>query len=74
MDKKALVLEFMKAIAPVMVQEGMKLQQRILDAGSNPENCTVGGMTITEAEAENAKIWATAFAEAWLKDGTKTLQ
>lgn len=68
MDKKALVLEFMKAIAPVMVQEGMKLQQRLIDAGSNPENCTIAGMTITEAEAESAKIWATAFAEAWLKD------
>ena len=68
MDKKALVMKFMKAIATVMVQKDIKLQQRLIDAGSNPENCTIAGMTITEAEAENAKIWATAFAEAWLKD------
>ena len=68
MEKKALVLEFMKVIAPVMVEEGIKLQHRLIDAGSNPENCTIGGMTITEAEAENAKLWATAFAEAWLKE------
>ena len=33
------VFEIMKAIAPVFVQKGIELQERIVAAGANPETC-----------------------------------
>lgn len=36
MNKEEKVFEMMKAIAPVLVQEGLKLQERIVAAGGNP--------------------------------------
>ena len=58
------VFEMMKAIAPVIVSKGIELQERIVAAGANPENCKVGGMTILEAQAQSAKEWAEAFVNA----------
>ena len=58
------VFEIMKAIAPVFVQKGIELQERIVSAGGNPENCTVGGMSILDAQAQSAKEWAEAFVNA----------
>lgn len=58
------VFEMMKAIAPMFVSEGIKLQERIVAAGANPENCTVGGMSILYAQAQSAKEWAEAFVNA----------
>lgn len=54
----------MKAIAPVIVSKGIELQERIAAAGGNPENCTVGGMSILDAQAKSAKEWAEAFVNA----------
>lgn len=54
----------MKAIAPVIVSKGIELQERIVAAGENPENCEVGGMTILEAQAQSAKEWAEALVKA----------
>lgn len=64
MNKEEKVFEMMKAIAPVFVQEGLKLQERIVAAGGNPENCTVGGISILDAQAHSAKEWAEAFVNA----------
>ena len=61
MNKEEKVFEIMKAIAPVFVQEGLKLQERIVASGGNPENCTVGGLSILDAQAQSAKEWAEAF-------------
>lgn len=58
------VFEMMKAIAPVLVQEGLNLQERIIASGSNPADCTVGGKSIVESYAESAKEWAEAFVKA----------
>ena len=68
MESSEITLEFMKVIAPVIVQEGLKLQNRLVEAGSNPANCTVGGKDIPHAYAESAKEWAVAFAEVWMND------
>jgi hypothetical protein len=54
----------MKAIAPVIVSKGIELQERLVAAGANPENCKVGGMTILEAQAQSAKEWAEALVKA----------
>ena len=64
MNKEEKVFEMMKAIAPVFVQKGIELQERIVAAGGNPENCTVGGMSILDAQAQSAKEWAEAFVNA----------
>lgn len=66
--KEQIALEFMKVIAPVMVQEGLKLQNRLVEAGRNPENCTTNGKDIPHAYAETAKVWAIAFTDAWMND------
>ena len=63
MEKNEMVFEFMKSIAPAIVQEGLKLQNQICATGANPEKCTVGGMDIPHAFAESARIWAEALAE-----------
>ncbi len=68
MEKSEITLEFMKVIAPVIVQEGLKLQNRLVEAGSNPANCKVDGKDIPHAFAESAKEWAVAFAEVWMND------
>lgn len=54
------VFEMMKAIAPVIVEEGKTLMERIVNVGGNPEECRVGGMTILEAKAKDATEWAEA--------------
>lgn len=64
--KEQIALEFMKVIAPVMVQEGLKLQNHLVELGSNPANCSVGGKDIPHAYAEIAKEWAMAFTDAWM--------
>lgn len=61
-----ITLSFMKVIAPVMVQEGLKLQNHLVELGSNPANCSVGGKDIPHAYAESAKEWAIAFTDAWM--------
>ena len=61
MNKEDKIFEMMKAIAPVIVSKGIELQERIAAAGGNPENCTVGGMSILDAQAKSAKEWAEAF-------------
>ena len=64
MNKEEKIFEMMKAIAPVFVQKGIGLQERIVAAGGNPENCTVGGVSILDAQAQSAKEWAEAFVNA----------
>lgn len=55
------VFEMMKAIAPIIVKDGLTLMEKIVNAGGNPEECRVGGMTILEAQAKSAREWAEAF-------------
>lgn len=64
MNNEEKLFEMMKAIAPVFVTEGLKLQERIVAAGGNPENCTVEGMSILDAQAKSTKEWAEAFVNA----------
>lgn len=64
MTKEEKIFEFMKAIAPIMVKEGVELQKRIVAAGGNPDNCTIGDMDILDAQAHSAREWAEAFAKA----------
>lgn len=58
------VFEMMKAIAPVLVTEGISLQKRLIDLGSNPDDCKVGGMSIIDSYAQSAKEWAEALVKA----------
>lgn len=64
MSKEEKIFEMMKAIAPVFVTEGLKLQERIVAAGANPAECTCGGMSILDSQAQSAKEWAEAFVNA----------
>lgn len=64
MSKSEEIFAIMKVIAPVFVQKGIELQERIVAAGGNPENCTVGGISILDAQAQSAKEWAEAFVNA----------
>lgn len=58
MTKNEMVFEMMKVIAPVFVQEGVNVQNRLVSAGSDPAKCTVGGKSIPDSFAESARIWA----------------
>ena len=69
MKRKELVLEFMKAIAPVIVEKGIEVQKRLVELGSNPSQCTVGGKGLLRAEAQGAREWAEAFADEYLNYG-----
>lgn len=64
MTRETEVFEMMKAIAPVFTQRGLELMERIVNAGGNPENCTVGGLSIMDAQAQSAREWAEAFVNA----------
>lgn len=64
MTREERVYEFLKAIAPIMVKEGIELQKRIVAAGGNPANCTINNMDILDAQAQSAREWAEAFAKA----------
>ena len=64
MNKEEKVFEMMKAVAPVLVTEGISLQKRLIDLGSNPADCKVGGMSIVDSYAQSAKEWAEAFVNA----------
>lgn len=59
------VFEIMKAIAPTIVKDGLSIMERIVNAGSNPSDCTIGGMTILEAQAQSAMEWAEAFVKVF---------
>ena len=61
------VFEMMKAIAPTIVNDGLSVMERIINAGSNPSDCTIGGMTILEAQAQSAMEWAEAFVKEFEK-------
>lgn len=61
MSKEEKLFEMIKVIAPVFVSKGIELQERIIAAGGNPENCSVGGMSILDAQAQSAREWAEAF-------------
>lgn len=65
MSKEEKVFEMMKSIAPVLVTEGISLQKRLIDLGSNPAECKVGGMSIIDSYAQSAKEWAEAFVNAF---------
>ena len=58
------VFEMMKAIAPVFVQKGIELQERLVANGANPDKCTCGGISILDSYAQSAKEWAEAFVNA----------
>ena len=66
MERETIVLEFMKSIAPVLVQEGSNLQRKLIDLGSNPEKCTCGGLDILHAYSKSAKDWAEALADEFM--------
>ena len=68
MKRMEIELEFMKAIAPVIVQEGMRVQQQVANAGGNPENCKIMGKDILHSFAESAKVWAKAFADEYMAE------
>lgn len=50
------------SIAPLFVEKGIALQERVAAAGGDPAKCTVGGKPIIEAYAASAKEWAETFA------------
>lgn len=52
------------SIAPLFVEKGIELQERVAAAGGDPDKCTVGGKPIIEAYAASAKEWAETFAKA----------
>lgn len=52
------------SIAPVFIERGIALQERIAAAGGDPAKCTADGKPIIEAYAASAKEWAETFARA----------
>lgn len=64
MSKEEKVFEMMKAVAPVLAKEGISLQKRLIDLGSNPADCKVGDMSIIDSYAQSAKEWAEALVKA----------
>lgn len=50
------------SIAPVFIERGIALQERIAAAGGDPAKCTVGETPIIEAYAASAREWAETFA------------
>lgn len=52
------------SIAPVFIERGIALQERIAAAGGDPSKCTADGKPIIEAYAASAKEWAETFARA----------
>ncbi|MBR4591283.1 MAG: hypothetical protein IKO36_11615 [Bacteroidaceae bacterium] len=58
MTKNEMLFEMMKVVAPVIVQEGINLQNRVANTGKDPANCTINGKSIPDAYAETARIWA----------------
>lgn len=62
-----MIFEMMKSIAPVIVKEGINLQYRLVESGSNPANCTVGDKSIPDAYAESARVWAESFVNEFAK-------
>lgn len=65
MKKNELVLEFMKVIAPIFAKEGLNTMQKIIDAGANPDDCTIQGKSIIENYTRNTLIWAVEFADEY---------
>lgn len=68
MERKELVLEFMKSVAPVFAEQGSALIKRLSDAGHDPNNCSSGGMDLLHAHSKSAREWAEAMADEYLKD------
>lgn len=50
------------SIAPLFVEKGIALQERVAAAGGDPAKCTADGKPIIEAYAASAKEWAETFA------------
>lgn len=67
MTKEEMVFEIMKFIAPTFASKGVELQQRIIAAGGDPQECTIEGYTILKAQAQSAKEWAEAFVNVLYK-------
>ena len=67
MTHEEMVFEIMKFIAPMFVSKGIELQERIIANGGNPQNCTIGDMSILDAQAQSAKEWAEAFINVLYK-------
>lgn len=63
-DNDPRLFDMVKAIAPEIVKQGSELTQKIIRAGGNPEECKVGGMSILDAQAKNAVLWAKALIKA----------
>lgn len=55
MTKDDKIFEMGKALAPEFARRMLDMQQRIVDMGKNPSDCTIDGKSITEYYAwENA--------------------
>lgn len=74
MTRNEMMFEMAKAIAPIFVQEGIVLQQRIVNAGGCPEKCTIEGKTILQAQAHNIKSWASAITDEFVAETTDTTE
>lgn len=68
MDRSQIVLEFMKALAPVFAEQGSALIKHIADMGSDPSQCTSGGRDLLHAYAKSAREWAEAMADEYMND------
>lgn len=60
------MLEFMTAIAPTLVQSGLALQKRLSELGVDAENCTSKGQNIMSAYANYASDWAEAMTNEYI--------
>ena len=63
MTQKEMLFEMMKSVAPVVVQQGVNLMERLANNGNNPTECTIGGKSIIESYAESARMWAEALVK-----------
>ena len=63
MTRKKMIFEMAKAIAPVIVQQGINTQLDLIRSGRNPQDCTIESKDIPHAYGESLKVWATAFVD-----------
>lgn len=63
MTREEKVFQMAKAIGHVFVMQGIHTQQRIIDAGGDPSNCTIEGESIPKSFAMSLKFWAETFVD-----------
>lgn len=63
MTREEKIFEMAKAIAPIVAEIGIDVQNKIVKNGGDPSRCTVCGKDIPHAYGESLRVWAEAFVD-----------